>query len=125
MRPKFVATQNKGFGITFQNGFTISVQWGIENYCEHRSTYFSDTDDKDLPNPKEENRWESRNAEIAVFDKDGEIVSAGEHDDVIGWLTPDEVAKIIEIVSGYQGQTMTGVSGESYIKSEIKKANIK
>ena len=23
MRPKFVATQNKGFGITFQNGFSI------------------------------------------------------------------------------------------------------
>ena len=122
MRPKFVATQNKGFGITFDNGFTISVQWGTENYCEHRNL---DIDFEDLPNPKEENRWESRNAEIAVFDKDGEIVSVGENDDVIGWLTPNEVAKAIEIVSGYQGQTMTGMTGEKYIKDTFKKYSIK
>ena len=121
MRPTFVSTQNKGFGITFQNGFTISVQWGTENYCEHINL---DIDFEDLPNPKEENRWESRNAEIAVFDDKG-IVPVGEHDDVIGWLTPDEVAKAIEIVSGYQGQTMTGMSGEDYIKSTFKKYSIK
>ena len=82
-------------------------------------------DFEDLKNPKKENRWESRNAEIAVFDKDGEIVSAGEHDDVIGWLTPNEVAKAIEIVSGYQGQTMTGMTGEKYIKDTFKKYSIK
>ena len=122
MRPKFVATQNKGFGITFQNGFTISVQWGTENYCEHRNL---DIDFEDLPNPKEENRWESRNAEIAVFDKDGEIIQAGENDAVIGWLIPNEVAKAIEIVSGYQGQTMTGMTGEKYIKDTFKKYSIK
>ena len=121
MRPTFVATQNKGFGITFQNGFTISVQWGTENYCEHRNL---DIDFEDLPNPKEENRWESRTAEIAVFNDKG-IVPVGEHDDVIGWLTPDEVAKAIEIVSGYQGQTMTGMTGEKYIKDTFKKYSIK
>ena len=37
MKQKFISTQNKGFGITFDNGFTISVQWGTENYCEHRN----------------------------------------------------------------------------------------
>ena len=121
MRPTFVATQNKGFGMTFDNGFTISVQWGTENYCEHRNL---DIDFDDLPNPKENNRWESRSAEIAVFNDKG-IVPVGEYDDVIGWLTPNEVAKVIEIVSGYQGHTMTGLPGEDYIKSEIKKANIK
>ena len=121
MRPKFVATQNKGFGITFQNGFTISVQWGTENYCEHKNL---DIDFDDLPNPKEKNRWESRNAEIAVFNDKG-IVPVGESDDVIGWLTPNEVAKAIEIVSGYQGQTMTGMTGEKYIKDMFKKYSIK
>ncbi len=122
MRPKFVTTQNKGFGITFDNGFTISVQWGTENYCEHRNL---DINFEDLPNPKEHNRWESRSAEIAVFDKDGEMVSVGERDAVIGWLTPNEVAKAIEIVSGYQGQTMTGMTGERYIKDMFKKYSIK
>ena len=120
MRPKFVATQNKGFGITFQNGFTISVQFGTENYCEHKNL---DIDFEDLPNPKEKNRWESRNAEIAVY-KDEKFIDIGD-DTVIGWLTPDEVAKAIEIVSGYQGQTMTGMTGEKYIKDMFKKYSIK
>ena len=117
MRPKFVATQNKGFGITFQNGFGVSVQWGTGNYCEKKNLG-ADSDEE-----MKTKRWESRSAEIAIY-KDEKFIDIGD-DTVIGWLTPDEVAKIIEIVSGYQGQTMTGVSGESYIKSEIKKANIK
>ena len=94
MRPTFVATQNKGFGMTFDNGFTISVQWGTENYCEHRNL---DIDFDDLPNPKENNRWESRSAEIAVFNDTG-IVPVGNSDDVIGWCSADEVAKIIATV---------------------------
>ena len=53
------------------------------------------------------------------------IVSVGERDDVIGWLIPNEVAKAIEIVSGYQGQTMTGMTGEKYIKDMFKKYSIK
>jgi hypothetical protein len=91
----FVATQNKGFGMTFDNGFTISVQWGTENYCEHKNL---DIDFEDLPNPKEENRWESRNAEIAVFNDKG-IVPIGGGDQVIGWLSTGDVAKVIAIVS--------------------------
>ena len=113
----FIATQNKGFGITFQNGFGVSVQWGTGNYCEKKNLG-ADGDEE-----MKTKRWESRTAEIAVY-KDKKFIDIGD-DTVIGWLTPNEVAKVIEIVSGYQGQTMTGVSGESYIKSEIKKANIK
>ena len=33
----FIATQNKGFRMKFENGFSISVQWGAENYCEKKS----------------------------------------------------------------------------------------
>lgn len=32
----FDITQNKGFHITFANGYTASVQWGQGNYCENR-----------------------------------------------------------------------------------------
>ena len=53
------------------------------------------------------------------------MIQAGENDHVIGWLTPNEVAKAIEIVSGYQGQTMTGMTGEKYIKDMFKKYSIK
>ena len=33
----FEATQNKGFRMTFENGFAISVQWGTMNYCEKKN----------------------------------------------------------------------------------------
>ena len=87
----FTATQNKGFRMKFDNGFEISVQWGAENYCEKKS-FNTDID------PRKERIWESKNAEIAVFDDEG-IVTIGGDDQVIGWLTPDEVAKVITIVA--------------------------
>ena len=117
MRPTFVATQNKGFGITFQNGFGVSVQWGTGNYCEKKNLGADGGEEMKTP------RWESRTAEIAVY-KDEKFIDIGD-DTVIGWLTPNEVAKAIEIVSGYQGQTMTGMTGEKYIKDTFKKYSIK
>ena len=121
----FVSTNNKGFRMKFDNGFAISVQWGPENYCEKRS--FA-SDDR----PREERFWASRTAEVAVFEDMSDeknvgekMISIGEYDEVLGWLTANEVAKIIEIVSGYQGQTMTGMTGEKYIKDMFKKYSIK
>ena len=87
----FIATQNKGFRMKFDNGFEISVQWGTENYCEKKS-FNTDID------PRKERIWESKNAEIAIFDDEG-IVSIGGDDQVVGWLSSDEVAKYIAIVS--------------------------
>ena len=121
----FVSTNNKGFRMKFDNGFAISVQWGTENYCEKRS--FASDD-----NPREERFWASRTAEVAVFEDMSDektvgerMIPIGEDDEVLGWLTPNEVAKAIEIVSGYQGQTMTGMTGEKYIKDTFKKYSIK
>ena len=92
---KFVATRNKGFAMTFDNLFTISVQWGPENYCEKRNTTITPVD------PMEHNRWDSLSAEIAVFWNNGIMIpiSSDGVDDVIGWLDTEDVAKVIAIVS--------------------------
>ena len=87
----FISTINKGFRMNFENGFGISVQWGTENYCEKKS-FNTDTD------PRKEYFWESSNAEIAVF-KGTEILKIDDEDSIIGWLSTDEVAKVIEIVA--------------------------
>ena len=88
---RFLATRNKGFRMTFENGFEISVQWGPGNYCERK--------DEDFDKPQEERFWESRTAEIAIFNsKDDSMITLGE-DNVDGWLTPDKVAKVITMVS--------------------------
>ena len=88
---RFLATRNKGFRMEFDNGFEISVQWGPGNYCERK--------DEDFDKPQEERFWESRTAEIAIFDsKDDSMITLGK-DNVDGWLTPDKVAKVITMVS--------------------------
>ena len=121
----FISSENKGFRMKFDNGFAISVQWGPGNYCERKSYH-------DLEAPRKERFWESITAEVAVFEDMSDeknigsrMISIGEDDDVLGWLTANEVAKIIEIVSGYQGQTMTGMTGERYIKDMFNKYSIK
>ena len=87
----FEATTNKGFRMTFDNGFTISVQWGTVNYCERKN--FDDGSD-----PQKERIWESVNAEVAVFDKEDGMLGIGDNDQVIGWLSTDQVTKVISIV---------------------------
>ena len=88
---RFLATRNKGFRMGFKNGFEISVQWGPGNYCERK--------DEDFDKPQEERFWESRTAEIAIFDsKDDSMITLGK-DNVDGWLTSDKVAKVITMVS--------------------------
>ena len=91
---KFVATRNKGFAMTFDNNYTISVQWGTENYCEKKHTTIHPT------NPMERKLWDSLSAEIAVFDNEEMInISSDGVDAVIGWLGTHDVAKVIAIVS--------------------------
>ena len=95
---RFLATRNKGFRMGFDNGFEISVQWGPENYCEKR-------DHTDFDKPINERFWESCNAEIAVIDTNNRMqenstagmISLG-RDTVEGWVSADQVAKVIAIV---------------------------
>jgi hypothetical protein len=101
--PKFAITDHKGVGITFANGVTISIQWGPYNYCAD----YWDFRVSDYNAPRESRYWVSPDAEIALFwaDGAGEWLTKrayadlnpgdGAHDDVLGALTPDEVARYI------------------------------
>ena len=89
---KFTSCLNKGFQMEFENGFKISVQWGIGNYCAVK--------DKDEWNASQkQDYWDSTSAEIAVFDGDTRFIEIREDDQVAGWLSTDTVAKVIAIVS--------------------------
>jgi hypothetical protein len=81
----FNITNSKGFQITFANGYTVSVQFGYGNYCENRYG---------------KNGAESANAEVAAFKSHGgEWVRLGEHDNVIGHQTPDQVLGIMAMIA--------------------------
>ena len=96
---KFRSTERKGFHMTFENGLTVSVQWGGRNYCEnHDNMDFSHTKD-----------MESRNAEVAVWSNErwlnaNNFLSEEEADwcdDVVGWLTPEQVVDLLMRVKNY------------------------
>ena len=91
---RFTITQHKGFRLVFDNGFAISVQWGEANYC---SRQHDDELNPDFVSPKESDFWTSGSAEVAVFDKKGNMMSLGE-DTVAGWLSSDQVAQLISLV---------------------------
>ena len=77
----FNITGGRGFHMTFANGYTVSVQFGRDNYCENR--YGNDGD-------------KSPNAEIAAWSSlSGKCVELGDNDAVIGWQTPDQVLAIM------------------------------
>jgi hypothetical protein len=76
---KFRATQNEyhnGFHMTFKNGYTMSVQFGKNNYSDGGET----------------------TAEIAAWGPGG-WVKLSEHDDVRGWCSPDEVLEVMNQIA--------------------------
>ena len=90
---KFKSTERKGFHITFENGLTVSVQWGAGNYCDnHFYCDFSHTKD-----------MESNTAEVAVWSNERWLNAndfTGEEvcdscDDVVGYLTPEQVVDLL------------------------------
>lgn len=92
---KFNSTANKGFNMTFANGITASVQWGAGNYCDN---YFS----KDFSFSKEAS---SNTAEVAAWNKNDEWVTnkfCDTCDDVVGYLSPDEVLQFLNSCANYK-----------------------
>lgn len=83
-------SQGKGFQITFANGYTVSVQFGAGNYCEHYHAPYDFNQAK---------MHQSRDAEVAVIAPDGQFLRIAPFDKVRGYVTPDEVATIIATVA--------------------------
>lgn len=95
-RKKFAITMHKGFQLTFENGIVASVQFGAGNYCEnHTPMDFDFSFSKDA---------KSDDAEIAAFcASDGKFVTrdvwperCDGWDDVVGWLSPEEVLEFLQ-----------------------------
>ena len=79
----------RGFQITFANGYTVSVQFGTFNYCDSPRSL----KDRNLEG------WLNDtclNAEVAIIAPDGSFVRFEQkEDDVRGYTDPDTLAKII------------------------------
>ena len=84
----FSISDNKGFKISFNNGYTVSVQFGGGNYCSNRA----------LPRTEWGN---SDTAETALISPDGFVVYQG--DDVQGHMSPKDVLELLNYAEGLPG----------------------
>ena len=113
MSKKFISTRRKGFHMTFENGLSISVQWGAGNYCDNhypKNMDFSFSKDA-----------ESDTAEIAIITPDGEFLNPEdfgiEYGDgmVAGYLSPEEVVDLM-----YQVKNTTAEQIIEYRKNIVR-----
>jgi hypothetical protein len=79
--------------MTFENGWTVSVQWGPGNYWKAAMR---------------QEFWKSGTAEVAVWNHAGDWVEFGS-DHVEGHVTVERVASLLAIVSslGREARTFT------------------
>lgn len=88
----FAITSKKGFHMTFENGYTVSVQFGPGNYCDNYNMDFMQFHKGNLE------VLESSDAEIAAWDKDGNWVKI-DGDGVKGYCSPKEVLEFINMIA--------------------------
>lgn len=94
-----------GFSMVFANKWEISVQFGATHYCSNRNGDWW----KGYGHKESDHRRHSETAEVAIFSPSGawwsydedinEVVEQDEDTCVNGYLTSDQVAKIISIIS--------------------------
>lgn len=80
---------HNGFQITFENGWTASVQFSWCNYCSNQ-------------HKKNHTIYSSSDAEIAAWDENGAWYQFDENNTVKGWCKPDEVADFIAMVKNFK-----------------------
>ena len=88
-KKKIKICHNKGFHLTFENGWTVSVQFGVGNYCENHD------------NPIEEFReigkvaYASDDAEVWAWDSEGNHYPK----EPLGYQTPEQLLKLMNKIS--------------------------
>jgi hypothetical protein len=80
----------KGFQMVFENGYTLSIQFGMGNYCSN-----------ELPIHKQLKDYVGReycdNSETAIIHSDGNFIEY-KGVDVQSYQTPDDVAETIAYI---------------------------
>lgn len=92
----FTITRGSGFQVTFANGYTVSVQFGDMSYCESQDYKSDRMQSRDYPDGHS-----CVNAEVAVLTPGGGFFRLAEFDDVAGWVTPEQVARVMAAVAAH------------------------
>ena len=91
-------TRNDGFKVTFPNGYTVSIGTGPMHYCENHPPGSGRHTDR----PRE-----SKDAEVAVYRAESCTARYVLSNDVEGYITPLQFARLIEYVSALPGDYLS------------------
>ena len=114
-----MAAKASGFCVTFENEWTISVQWGPGNYADNYDEPFTCQE-------REGALLQSKVAEIAAFNKaetmwwdfdEKKPVHSGGY--VKGWVKPDELIGYMQDVSEIALDVITASEYEYLNKEEV------
>lgn len=89
----FSITSGKGFHIKFDNGWTVSVQFGGGNYCANYDDNISDNA------WRESGKKGGLTVEVAAFDEKHNWHKFKDGDTVSGYNSPQQVLEFINIVA--------------------------
>lgn len=100
-----VRTEAGHFWITFQNGYTLSCFNGYGSHTENNFAFkkWQDIYMSEKPNIYD-NWWESKVVEIAILNKEGELITQDiiKSDDSVKTVDINELVEIINIVNGLE-----------------------
>lgn len=96
----FKITLGRGFQITFENGWTVSVQFGPYTYCLNRDYPLSANQSYTRANI-DAGEHGCADAEVAWWPKDGDIIDDGDETTTTlrGYQTPAQVLAILNEVA--------------------------
>ena len=86
----FTITNSSGFHLTFENGITLSTQFGGGSYC-------SNHDMNIISSEHQVKDFKSKDAEIAIWDADGEWLTRQAYKELFGEDIGDDVKGYVEL----------------------------
>lgn len=99
-RNKFYIMRGKGFHLPLPNGYTVSVQFGPANYCDHYNRAIGRDEEKCGAEGSEQ-------VECAVLGPDGELIDLKDFtkdeysDSVVGYIKAPEVLRLINWAAAF------------------------
>ena len=111
----FAITSGVGFHVTFPNGVTLSTQFGSGTYCNNH--------DFKIGSMQRVDQLESGNAEIAIWDKDGEWLTKQAYKETFDEELHDDVKGYVEIMGWYDILNWCHEYGRAKEEKEVEEEN--
>lgn len=115
-----ITNYGAGFSMKLTNGYRISVQFGPSSYCGSYPDSVGVVSMSDWAAGASKRLTHRNNdAEVAIKDPNDDFVNLGGHDSVVGWCTPDQVARMIAALVAGDLDTVIAAARENPAQDQL------